>query len=376
MVKDEATYSTQTNQWTINDAKKYGLDKCKSDMTNMTFKDDNEFNRCVVWAQLEGRKGNKDLMGGIMLHWANENLKLRKNFNKKNFNVKGYQLPSMVGVFSQYYALHYPLFNYTDEERAKVDAHLKSLLIDYNFPHIGGASSQSTMRCVVGGSEKRMISTHMNKAIYFNNCGSIRYKMATGGILLGFRLADQELLDASHESMYVNLSQFTSEGIGMTHATKGADTLNYVLEYLRYLSILNETYKSVGYDFMEHTLPHGAKVHEAIGKGYEAVYDVWGVLGKYAKANTQMNKWSIISGMSMEEYKDSYYGQAAYRYEDGNMQFIFFHMDWVDRYNPIIDVPNWKFEEWDNPTNHTTANIGVDVHLMFMANLCKVCRKN
>ena len=371
LVDDEAFFVNKNDSFLIQEVKETGFNVCTSAMTNMNMQklDSMVFTRCNAWAQVEARRGNKNLMAGIMLNWANENLKLKQKFNKNDFNPEGYQLPSMVGMFAQYYALHYASFDYTDSARAKVDSHLKSLLMNHTFPHIGGASSDATLKCLVGAPEQKMIASHMRLRVYHNNCGSIRYKMAVGGIMLAFRLEDQELLDFSHESMHVNFSQFTSEGIGMTHAVKGADTLGYSLEYLRYMSVLNEVYKSVGYDFMEHTLPYGAKVHEAISKGYEAVYDVWGVLGKYAKANSQMTKYSRIKNLSFDEFVDSEFGKhTAYNYENGDSQFVYFHMDWVDRYKPEIDIDDNDIMWYADANNHPSSNIGVDVHLMYWAN--------
>ena len=235
------------------------------------------------------------------------------------------------------------------------------------FPNTGGSASKNpNAKCKVDQSEKAMIKSHMRQQIYFDNCGSIRYKVSGGEIMLGFRLGNQELLDKGHEDLYVNLAQFTSDGIGMTHAVKGANTLNYTMEYLRYMSIYAELYKSVGYDFLEHTLPHGAKVHEAISMGYTALYDVDGVLGKYAKANTQFPKYHKIAGMTHKEYLTTSFAENVYDWENGDKQFIRSHIQFIKSYT-TVEIPS-DIDMYMKGRNQMSNHMGVSSMLMHFAN--------
>ena len=211
-----------------------------------------------------------------------------------------------------------------------------------------------------------MLESHMRQQVFFDNCGSVRYKVSGGEIMLGFRLVNQELLDKGHEDLYVNLAQFTGDGIGMTHAVKGANTLNYTMEYLRYMSIYAELYKSVDYDFLEHTLPHGARVHEAITKGYEALYDVDGVLGKYAKANTQFPKYDTISGMTHKEYLTTDFAENVYDWENGDKQFIRSHTQYVKSYT-TLEIP-FDIDMYRKGRNDLSNHMGVSGILLHFAN--------
>jgi len=69
--------------------------------------------------------GNKQIIQDILLAWAENNIKLKGTDGSGNWDSKGYQIPSTMGVFAQYYGLHYRSFTYSDEQRTRVDAHLK-----------------------------------------------------------------------------------------------------------------------------------------------------------------------------------------------------------------------------------------------------------
>ena len=367
LVSAEAFDYTGNGQWFQEKSKQFGYDKCISSIKNTTFKDSLNFERCYGWVIREAKHGNKDILADILLHWAESNHSFHVSHSLQDFNPKGYQIPSILGVYSQVYAIHYPSFNFKDEQRTKVDNYLSNWLMKQTFPNTGGSASKNpNAKCKVDVSEKAMIKSHMLHQIYFDNCGSVRYKVSGGEIMLGFRLGNQELLDKGHKDLYVNLAQFTSGGIGMTHAVKGANTLNYTIEYLRYMSIYTELYKYVDYDFLEHTLPHGAKVHEAISMGYKALNDVDGVLGKYAKANSQFPKYHKIEGMTHKEYLTTNFAENAYDYASGDKQFIRSHLQYVKSYN-TIEIPN-DIDMYMGSKTDMSAHMGVSPILMHFAN--------
>ena len=125
-------------------------------------------------------------------------------------------------------------------------------MMRHRFGHIGASHPDAT-KCHVDVPEQEMIKSHLKYTATHDDCGSIRYKVAAGEIILGFALNDQQLLDKGHDDLNVALAQFDSDGIGIVHAAKGANVVNYSLEYAAYMSIFAELYKSVDYDFLEHT---------------------------------------------------------------------------------------------------------------------------
>ena len=367
LVSAEAFDYTENGNWFQEKSKQFGYDKCISNIKNTTFKESIDFERCYGWVLVEAKHGNKDILADILLYWAENNHSFHISPSLEDFDPKGYQLPSVLGVYSQVYAIHYPSFNFTNEQRTKVNNYLTNWLMKQMFPNTGGSGNKDpNAECKVDVSEKAMIESHMRQQVFFDNCGSVRYKVSGGEIMLGFRLVNQELLDKGHEDLYVNLAQFTRDGIGMTHAVKGANTLNYTMEYLRYMSIYAELYKSVDYDFLEHLLPHGARVHEVIAKGYEALYDVDGVLGKYAKANTQFPKYDKIAGMTHKEYLTTDFAENVYDWENGDKQFIRSHTQYVKSYT-TLEIP-FDIDMYRKGRNDLSNHMGVSGILLHFAN--------
>ena len=49
------------------------------------------------------------------------------------YNVAGYDIPSTIGTFAQFYAVWYKEINYTKQERQLVDKYLVQKLFDQKF---------------------------------------------------------------------------------------------------------------------------------------------------------------------------------------------------------------------------------------------------
>ena len=150
-------------------AEKFGFDKCISSIKNTKFRDSMDFERCFGWVMTEAKHDNKDILADILLHWAESNHSFHIRSSLNDFDPKGYQLPSVLGVYSQVYAIHYPSFNFTDEQRTKVDSYLTKWLMKQTFPNTGGSASKNpNAKCKVDVSEKAMFRSHMRQQIYFD----------------------------------------------------------------------------------------------------------------------------------------------------------------------------------------------------------------
>jgi hypothetical protein len=307
--------------------------------------------------------GNKQIMQDILLAWAVNNVRLKGTGGPGDWTTKGHQIPSTMGVFAQYYGLHYRSFTYSEKQRTRVDAHFKKEMMRHRFGNIGAASPDAT-KCHVDVPEEKMIKSHLQRRATHNDCGSIRYKVAAGEIILGFALNDQQLLDKGHDDLNVALAQFDSDGIGIVHAAKGANVVNYSLEYAAYMSIFAELYKSVDFDFLEHTLPHGAKVWQTLVNAYKLKGDHT-FYAKYARAG---HRYNLISESTREEYLETSFAQVVYDWTGGDKQFIKPHLEFVDRYMPEIDLRDIDLMLYSGARNHSGGNYGMLADIMHFAN--------
>jgi hypothetical protein len=162
-------------------------------------------------------------------------------------------------------------------------------------------------------------------------------KVAVGEIMLGFRLENQKLLDKGHKDIYVVQAFINKDGININLASRGASTVNYSWEYTGYSSILAEVYRPVGYDYFEHTLPRGAKVKDYLKFNYKLLKD-FKLTAKWAKydVGSKSNPYKKISKITQAEYILTENAKDAYRYKDGDKEFIKAHSRFTKRYMPEL----------------------------------------
>ena len=274
------------------------------------------------------------------------------------YNVAGYDIPSTIGTFAQSYAFWYDEIEYTPDERKQVDSYMTKKLIEQKFP----VMNYGTRPCDINN-----INSVFHKDTGTNNCGNIRMKVAVGEIMLGFRLENQTLLDKGHDDMYVVHAFVNEDGININHASRGGNTLNYSWEYTYYASLLAEIYDAVGYDYLEHTLPRGAKVHEYLSFNYRFLKD-FKLTAQWAKydVGSMWLPYSQIKNLSQEEYEKSDNGQNVYRWEDGDNEFVKAHTKFVKRYMPELytfDVKNYMGSNFNE-----SPNFGVHPYMLHLGN--------
>ena len=309
---------------------------------------------------------NPQLIGDILLFWASakkDPMIAKKTTKAIGYNVSGYDIPSTIGTFAQFYAVWYKEINYTDQERELVNAYLVQKLFDQKFQVLNHGSRKCNI--------KKLKSIY-SKNTGTNNCGNIRMKVAVGEIMLGFRLENQKLLDKGHKDIYVVQAFINKDGININLASRGASTVNYSWEYTGYSSILAEVYRPVGYDYFEHTLPRGAKVKDYLKFNYSLLKD-FKLTAEWAKydVGSKSNPYKKISKITQAEYIQTENAKDAYRYEDGDKEFIKTHPRFTKRYMPEL-YSNVSEEEIKNyhrsKEGLISANKGVSSYALYYGN--------
>jgi len=304
---------------------------------------------------------NPQIIGDILLTWASASkdpMFVIPVTKSGGYNVAGYDIPSTIGTFAQSYAFWYDEIEYTPDERKRVDSYMTKKLIEQKFP----VMNYGRRPCDINN-----INSIFHKDTGTNNCGNIRMKVAVGEIMLGFRLENQTLLDKGHDDMYVVHAFINEDGININHASRGGNTLNYSWEYTYYASLLAEIYDAVGYDYLEHTLPRGAKVHEYLSFNYRLLKD-FKLTAPWAKydVGSMWFPYSQIKNLSQEEYEKSDNGKNVYRWEDGDNEFVKAHTKFVKRYMPELytfDVKNYMGSNFNE-----SPNFGVHPFMLHIGN--------
>jgi hypothetical protein len=331
-------------------------------------KDDNShwaWFTCQNYLHYAGTK-NSQIIGDILLSWASaekDPMIAKKTTKAIGYNVSGYDIPSTIGTFVQFYAVWYNEINYTKQERELVDTYLKKKLFSQKFKVL----NHGTRKCNI----KKLKSIY-SKNTGTNNCGNIRMKVAVGEIMLGFRLEDQKLLDKGHNDIYVVQAFINKDGVNINHASRGANTLNYSWEYTGYSSILAEIYLPVGYDYFEHTLPRGAKVKDYLNFNYKFLKN-FKLTAKWAKydVGSMSNPYKKISDLTQTEYLLTEFAENVYSFADGDKEFIKTHPRFVKKYMPKIhsNISENKIKTfYDSREGLISANKGVSSYALYYGN--------
>jgi hypothetical protein len=304
------------------------------------------------------------ILGDILLSWASatKDPMFVVPFEHPAHRSAGYHIPSTIGTFAQSYAFWYDEISYTPEERHQVDAYMTRKLMEQKFAPISRNYKGPFNNCDIND-----INSVLNEQTGQNNCANIRMKVAVGEIMLGFRLENQTLLDKGHDDMYVVHAFINEDGVNINHASRGGNTVNYSWEYTYYSSLLAEIYDSVGYDYLEHTLPRGAKVHEYLSFNYRLIQDfkLTAPWAKYDIGSTWL-PYSQIKNLSQEAYEKTDNGKNAYRWEDGDNEFVKAHTKFVKRYMPELytfDVKNYMGSNFND-----SPNFGVHPYMLHISN--------
>ncbi|MAC60693.1 MAG: hypothetical protein CMN37_02215, partial [SAR116 cluster bacterium] len=230
---------------------KFGLAErfihCKTVMTQFHFRDRD--------AGIEGFEQ-------ILLSWAMNKPVLYKTVSKNEADDQAYASSMMVGDLSSFYAVYYKDFNFSKEQRKIVDEYLSDWLINHDLNPEPGK-----VRCNL---EKPEIFEKLKDFPFdADYCGSNRWRVGLGAVYLGLRTGNQKLFTAGNRHIEINLASIDKDGIFPAWARKGALALSYQRQLPEVLTLLAVAYETIGYDFYEHQLPHGKKVHEV----YEALFD-------------------------------------------------------------------------------------------------------
>jgi|TARA_B100000780_G_C21060937_1_gene426409 hypothetical protein len=331
-------------------------------------KDDNShlaWFKCQNYLHVVGTL-NPQLIGDILLFWASakkDPMIAKKTTKAIGYNVSGYDIPSTLGTFAQFYAVWYKEINYTNQERELVNTYLVQKLFDQKFKVLNHGSRKCNI--------KKLKSIY-SKNTGTNNCGNIRMKVAVGEIMLGFRLEDQGLLDKGHKDIYVVQAFINKDGININHASRGANTVNYSWEYTGYSSILVEVYRPVGYDYFEHTFPRGAKVKDYLKFNYRFLKD-FKLTAKWAKRNvgSMSNPYKKISNLTQAEYLKTQYAENVYSFEHGDKEFIKAHPRFTKKYIPEVysSVSEEEIKNFNKSREGLiSANKGISSYALYYGN--------
>ena len=219
----------------------------------------------------------------VLLEWALSDKvtisPINNDWNQDRYNARAYW-----STFSSFYSYHYEKFKFDAKERNIVDNYLLNKMININMDEVW----QPKIRKWCDPSRPDLIGNKDTKKPADNNtCGSNRWKVTIGQLMLGLRLKNQDLFDRGIYNTRFMLELFDEEGIFVPWAIRGALSWDYSHNTPKMLSLLVEIYNSLDFDFMKYQTRNGLTVKEMFDKYFEIIDDV-SILEKYA-----VRQWAV-----------------------------------------------------------------------------------
>jgi hypothetical protein len=304
----------------------------------------------------------------ILLSWAkNEPVAYPTSNNLKTWEhgALAYASTMLVGDFASFYAVYYDDFDFTQDQRQAVESYLSDWLINHDID-----PPRMYQRCDLEDLTK--FEFIGNNFIDINYCGSNRWRLALGAVYLGLKTGNQKLFTAGNRHLEIALAVIDKDGIYAPWARKGALALSYQRQLPEVLTLLAVAYESIGYDFYEHQLPHGKKIHEV----YDAFFD-------FIYHPEKLNKYAFASW--------DYVGEDAYAFDKLPLEEKW-HREYINpkvlaaqskgyvlRYRPdlmsMIDYSKKWGKFWDNYISVFVNISGVAVYEAFNQNVSNLLQE-
>jgi len=282
---NEGLITNKTHVWDMSgyiDDCERGISEFDLSLINPELQMPSRFIRCMTvfsHHHFRDRKEGIKVYERILLAWAKTKPVIYRSGRRttSEFGQQSYSALMAIGDFSSFYALYYDDFDFTPEQRQSVDNYLSDWLINHDIDPPPGYG-----RCDLQNSQSFELVEDNYKGDT-NYCGSNRWRMGLGAVYLGLRTNNQRLFTAGNRHIEINLASIDKDGIFPAWARKGALALSYSRQLPEVLTLLAVAYESIGYDFYEHQLPHGKRIHEVYGAFFDFIYHPE-KLNKYAFA--------------------------------------------------------------------------------------------
>ena len=227
------------------------------------------------------RKITKSMQEIILYHATNFNVR-EKYIAKYNVNDTQYSKYMVLAHTAEYYSIFKDLMSYSSEETKTVEAYFDMVFSGSMFHGVSHRTpnNQSTA-CDVKNPARIATVEWMGRG----GCGSYSFNLVTSELHYALATGNDALWTKAKMDLTYLLGTFDNEGIQVWQASRGAMAWGYHSDVTSSLGLLSEIFATVGYDFLQHTMPRsGITVKQVLDMHWKIVDDHT-LMGKYSKYN-------------------------------------------------------------------------------------------
>ena len=210
-------------------------------------------------ARLYEGEGDRDYVREIFEHWARVGLDQPKD---GGIGGKDYTYFLTLDYVSGIYAQEKDNIEFSDTFKAWLTDRL--LNVEFRSFRVPDANNPFSYRC-------KKILYNYKAPEWINDCSTTRFIITEAWLVGGLALNNKEIFDEGIDSLQYITSLFNDENIH-PWLSRGIRAMGYYNQIPTWLSNYAVILDTVGYDLMEHEMPNGSKVHEAIKFAFDVVW--------------------------------------------------------------------------------------------------------
>ena len=200
-------------------------------------------------------EGDKDYVLDIFEYWAKQGLKQPKDGGIGGKDYDYFRILRLVaGVYAQ------------EKDNIEFSDTFKAWLTD-RLLNVELRSFETTNNTIYPRCRQNDFFT------WGNDCSTTRFILTEAQLVGGLALGNQEIFDEGIDSLQYITTFFDDKNIFIRNASRGIRAMSYHVWIPTYLTNYAVVLDSVGYDFLEHEMPNGSKVHEAIKFSFDHVWE-------------------------------------------------------------------------------------------------------
>ena len=317
---------------------------------------------CLQDLRVRLYEGDKDYVLDLFEHWAREDdIKQPKD---KEPGHKDYDYFRALTFISGIYAQEKPNIEFSDT----FEAWLTDRLLNTQFRSFG--HNDVRPRCQL-----------LNHMTWVNDCSTTRFMYTEAQLVGGLALGNKEIFDEGIDSLQYITTIFDDENIYTLWAARGIRAMSYHDQIPTWLTNFAVILETVGYDFMEHEMPNGSKVHEAIKFSFDHVWEddvsiFWPYIQLNIGTNGDRTFAELLKPMHERLGKATYHSKPqkvvrqALRYVDEYQPELKERFGYEEVYSKRLIGTEDFSDVWDDPDWYYMYHLdsAFDMHSIYKAN--------
>jgi hypothetical protein len=204
-------------------------------------------------------EGDKEYTSDILEHWAKAGLNQPKD---SEIGSRDYAYFLTLGYISGIYAQEKDNIEFSDTFKTWLTDRL--LNAEFRSFRVPDAHNPKIYRC-------KEILYNYAEPEWINDCSTPRFAYTEAQLIGGLALNNKEIFAEGIDSLQYITSLFNDENIHpwLSRGIRAMAYYNQIPNWLTNYAVILET---VDYDFFEHEMPNGSKVHEAIKFAFDNVW--------------------------------------------------------------------------------------------------------